>query len=236
MVKEVILNGEAGRLEGKYYHCEKRGSPVVLILHPHPLHGGTMNNELIYNLFHIFARNECSVLRFNFRGVGKSMGMFDHGVGELLDAAGALDWLQTNNPEASGCWVVGFAFGAWIALQLLMRRPEISGFVCVAPSVDAYDFGFLSSCPIRGLIVQGSDDKVTPEQSVYKLYELLEKQKNAELEYGLICGAGHLFEGKMDVLKKVVGDYVHLNVIRNEAPRKMKKDRRRRQCSTVIAE
>lgn len=236
MVKEVIFNGEGGRLEGKYYHCEERGAPIALVLHPHSLHGGTMNNEITYNLFHMFVQQKFSVLRFNFRGVGRSAGVFDHGVGELLDAADALDWLQANNPESPGCWISGFAFGSWIALQLLMRRPEISGFVCVSPSVEAYDFSFISSCPIQGLIVQGSDDHVTPEPDVYKLYELLDKQKNSYVEYGLIYGAGHMLDGKMQEFRKMVSNYIALHVTRDCLPKKVKRDRRRRQSAVLLKE
>ena len=73
-----------------------------------------------------------TVLRFNFRGVGRSQGEYDQGVGELSDAASALDYLQSMNPNAKHCWVAGFSFGAWIGMQLLMRRPEITGFISVA--------------------------------------------------------------------------------------------------------
>lgn len=130
---EVIFNGSEGRLEGRYHHNDNPSSPVAIILHPHPLYGGTMNNKVVYRLFQSFMQNGFSVLRFNFRGVGKSVGAYDEGVGELGDAATALDWIQGKNPEASTCWIGGFSFGAWIALQLLMRRPEIEGFVTASP-------------------------------------------------------------------------------------------------------
>ena len=106
-------------------HGEGPTPPLALILHPHPQHGGTMNNRIVYSMFHMFARRGFSTLRFNFRGVGRSQGLFDHGQGELRDAAAALDWMQQHNPNSTGCWVAGFSFGAWIAMQLLMRRPEI---------------------------------------------------------------------------------------------------------------
>ena len=76
---EIIINGSEGRIEGRYQHSEQKGAPVVLILHPHPLYGGTMNNKIVYRLYHIFAQNGFSVLRFNFRGVGKSQGKYDEG-------------------------------------------------------------------------------------------------------------------------------------------------------------
>ena len=130
---EVIINGPEGRLEGRYHHSSEPGAPVALILHPHPQHGGNMNNKVVYALFHTFVKNGYSVLRFNFRGVGRSQGVYDRGEGELSDAAAALDWLQTYNPNAADCWVAGYSFGAWIGMQLLMRRPEIGRFISIAP-------------------------------------------------------------------------------------------------------
>ena len=123
---DVIFNGPEGRLEGRYQHAKKNDAPVALILHPHPQYGGTMNNKVVYSLYHNFAKRGFSTLRFNFRGVGRSQGEFDNGQGELSDAAAALDWMQTQNANAKGCWIAGFSFGAWIAMQLMMRRPEIN--------------------------------------------------------------------------------------------------------------
>src|SRR5579872_7213903 len=97
---EIILNGPSGRLEARYHHNPNKGAPIVLILHPHPLYGGTMNNKIVYKLYQTFTENGFSALRFNFRGVGKSQGKYDEGIGEMTDAATALDWLQQNNPDA----------------------------------------------------------------------------------------------------------------------------------------
>ena len=94
---EVILNGPEGRLEGRYVHSKKEAAPIALLLHPHPQHGGTMNNKVVYSMFQNFVNRGFSTLRFNFRGVGRSQGLFDRGEGELSDAASALDWLQTYN-------------------------------------------------------------------------------------------------------------------------------------------
>jgi hypothetical protein len=102
---DVIFNGPDGRLEGRYSHNRAPNAPVAIILHPHPEHGGTMNNRIVYALYHAFVRRHFSVLRFNFRGVGRSQGTFDRGEGELSDAASALDWLQGINQNASACWV-----------------------------------------------------------------------------------------------------------------------------------
>jgi len=96
---EVMFAGPDGRLEGRYHHSKETGAPVALILHPHPLHGGTMNNRVTYSMYQSFQRLGCSVMRFNFRGVGRSQGRYDGGIGEIGDAAAALDWMQAVNPN-----------------------------------------------------------------------------------------------------------------------------------------
>ena len=205
---EVIFNGPEGRLEGRYHHSKTSGSPVALILHPHPQHGGTMNNKVVYTLHHLFAQHGFSVLRFNFRGVGRSQGTFDHGQGELSDAAAALDWLQTYNQNATTCWVAGYSFGAWIGMQLLMRRPEIEGFISVAPPANIYDFTFLAPCPSSGLILHGTADDVVPEAATAKLAHKLQSQKNITISYQKIEGANHAFTAHMDQLAKAVDAYL----------------------------
>ncbi len=205
---EVIFNGPDGRLEGRYHHSKVPNAPVALLLHPHPQHGGTMNNKVVYTLYHAFVRKGFSTLRFNFRGVGRSQGKFDNGQGELSDAASALDWMQTYNPNASACWVGGFSFGAWIGMQLLMRRPEIDGFVSVAPPANHYDFTFLAPCPSSGLIVHGNADEVVPEPSVAKLATKLGAQKNIRVKYRTVEGANHFFGSHLDPLNEVVDQYL----------------------------
>ena len=141
-----------------------------------------MNHQIVYQLYYAFVHRNFSVLRFNFRGVGRSQGSFDHGTGELSDAASALDWAQTINPEARTCWIAGFSFGAWIGMQLLMRRPEIEGFISVAPPANLYDFSFLAPCPSSGLIVHGDKDAVVPHKDVTGLVEKLKTQKGIVID------------------------------------------------------
>ena len=152
---EVIFPGPEGRLEGRYHPQKDRDAPIAIVLHPHPQFGGTMNNQIVYALYYAFLERGFSTLRFNFRGVGKSQGTFDNGIGELSDAASALDWVQSFHPEASTTWIAGFSFGAWIGMQLLMRRPEITGFISASPPANMYDFSFLAPCPSSGLIING---------------------------------------------------------------------------------
>ncbi len=205
---DVIFNGPEGRLEGRYHHSKQPGAPIALMLHPHPQHGGTMNNKVVYTLYHAYVRRGFSVLRFNFRGVGRSQGVFDRGEGELSDAASALDWLQGYNQGATACWIAGFSFGAWIGMQLLMRRPEINGFVSVAPPANMHDFSFLAPCPSSGLIIQGEKDEVVPEPAVAKLVAKLSSQRGITIDYRLVPGAGHFFQNEMEELETQVDDYL----------------------------
>ena len=167
-----------------------------------------MNNKVVYNLYQLFQRRHFSVLRFNFRGVGRSQGAFSRGEGELSDAAAALDWLQTVNLEARAVWVAGFSFGAWIGMQLLMRRPEISRFIAVAPPANMYDFTFLAPCPSSGLIVHGDADEIVPRGDVIKLAEKLASQRAIEVEYRNVRGANHLFYDHLEELIAVIDTYV----------------------------
>ncbi len=197
---EVIFNGPDGRIEGRYHHSKMPNAPIALLLHPHPQHGGTMNNKIIYNLFQAFVRRGFSTLRFNFRGVGRSQGSFDRGEGELSDAASALDWLQTFNPNAASCWIAGFSFGAWIGMQLLMRRPEIAGFISIAPPASIYDFSFLAPCPASGMIIQGDSDEVVPIEAVNKLVDKLSQQRGIKIDYRVIRGANHFFNDQLEAV------------------------------------
>lgn len=180
---EVIINGPEGRIEARYQAGPVPDAPLAIILHPHPEYGGTMNSKTVYALFRSFADRGFHTVRFNFRGVGRSEGHFDQGEGELSDAATVLDWLQTQHPSSTNFWVAGFSFGAWVGMQLLMRRPELSGFVSVSPPANMYDFTFLAPCPVSGMILQGNDDEVVPKESVDKLVEKLRLQRGIRIDY-----------------------------------------------------
>ncbi len=233
---ELIINGPAGRLEARYHHEPAPDSPLALILHPHPQFGGTMNNQIVYSLYYTFAQRGFSVLRFNFRGVGRSQGVWDGGPGELSDAASALDWLQIVKPDVRSCWIAGVSFGTWIAMQLLMRRPEIDGFICVAPPSNLYDFSFLAPCPSSGIMVNGDKDKVVPTHSVAELAAKLKTQKGIKIDHEVIPGANHFFENKTEQLMEVVGTYVDMRMTkaakdreRDKAKEKQKEREKQRQ-------
>lgn len=205
---EVLINGIAGRIEGKYHQSGNRNAPIALVLHPHPEFGGTMNNKVVYSTYKTFAQYGFNVLRFNFRGVGRSEGVFDHGEGELNDAATALDWLQSNNPNAPRIMVAGFSFGSWIAMHLLMRRPEIDDFIAISPPADKYDFSFVSPCPVSGIIIQGTSDELVKYQAVEDLAQKLKSKKGININYHPVEGADHFYTKHMSEFETVLSDYV----------------------------
>lgn len=205
---DVIISGPEGRLEGRYYPAKEPNAPIALLLHPHPQHGGTMNNKVVYQLFHMFVRKGYATLRFNFRGVGRSQGSFDRGEGELSDAASALDWLQNYNLDAPACWIAGFSFGAWVGMQLLMRRPEITSFISVSPPANMYDFSFLAPCPASGLIVHGEKDDIVPPDSVSELIKKLAKQRDVVIDFNVLKGANHFYNNQLDELEETVSAYI----------------------------
>ena len=205
---EIIFNGPDGRLEGRYHKSTIKDAPIAVVLHPHPLHGGNMNNRVVYTLYTAFADSGFSVLRFNFRGVGRSQGSYDSGAGELSDAAYAFDWLQQVNTTSNLCWIGGYSFGALIAMQLMMRRPEIEGFVSVAPPADSEDFSFLAPCPSSGTIIHGEDDTNVPVESVKKLASKLDGQKNISVLFQSIKGTDHFFKDKIEELSSAASTYI----------------------------
>jgi len=211
-VPEVIFPGPEGRLEGRFQPGPRPRAPVAMILHPHPQAGGTMNNHIVQALYQTFVRRGFATLRFNFRGVGKSQGVFDNGIGELSDAASALDWVQSIHPEAQTTWIAGVSFGAWIGMQLLMRRPEVEGFISIAPEPNRYDFSFLAPCPSSGLIVHGDKDIVAPAKDVNTLVEKLKTQKGIVIEQQVIPGANHFFQDRLEPLMETITSYLDMRL------------------------
>jgi alpha/beta superfamily hydrolase len=188
-----------------------------------------MNNKVTYSLYRAFVNNGFSVLRVNFRGVGKSEGKFDNGVGELLDVTSIINWLHDQNMSASEFWISGFSFGAWIALQTVMRRPELENYILVAPPASKYDFNFIVPCTSAGLIVQGTKDEITKESDSAKLAEKLSAREGAEVIYQSVTNADHFFKDHMADFDEIIDTHIkHRLVMDSTKVRKVKRDRRRR--------
>lgn len=205
---ELILSGPAGRIEARYNQSEIEGSPIALILHGHPRAAGSMQDRVAVMLHKLYSERGFSTLRFNFRGVGKSQGSFDNGIGELADAASMLDWIQGINPNAKFTWVSGYSFGAYIALQLLMRRPEIDAFIAVGTPCNHYDLSFLAPCPSSGMMFYGSNDMVSPPMDVIRSASKIRTQKGEVVEWEEIPGADHFYKEQLDLLRERCSFYI----------------------------
>jgi len=205
---EVIFAGPEGRLEGRYHPSDDPMAPCAIILSPHPKAGGHMDHRIPVAMFEQYKRRGFAVMRFNFRGVGRSVGTYDNGLGELQDAAYALDWLQSFNQNAPFSWVSGYSFGAWIGMQLLMRRPEVAGFISMSLPTNTYDFAFLAPCPASGLVTYGSEDTLVPADDVDRIVEKIRVQKGTQISTYRIDGADHFYTNHLDQAMDVIEDYL----------------------------
>ena len=163
---DLLISGPDGKIESNYHHNNDKISPIALILHPEPSRGGTMNTKIVHYLYKIFIQKGFSTIKFNFRGVGKSDGIFDEGEGELSDAASVLDWLEQYNTNSPICWVARFLFwflGSHATPYAKTRNKWIC--ICASPPANNRDFNFLTPCPSSGLIIHGDKDTIASFES-----------------------------------------------------------------------
>jgi len=209
------LTGPAGPLEAILDEPASGSAPHALAVfaHPHPQHGGTMHTKVVYQGAKGLARIGCAVLRFNFRGVGRSAGTFANGEGEADDFRAAMDYLTRRYPNLP-LWSAGFSFGAWIALETGAVDDRVTALIGIAPPVVtsvsgmSYTFPNTLASTKPKFFVQGEADEVCPIQGMWTFYGGLEEPK----ELVVIDGADHLFEGKTlevgEALEDLLGDLV----------------------------
>jgi alpha/beta superfamily hydrolase len=170
---------------------------AVVFAHPHPQFGGTMHTKAVYQGAKGLARIGCAVLRFNFRGVGRSAGEFDQGEGEKADFRAALDYMAARYPGAP-LWAAGFSFGSWVALEVGAEDPRVSALIGIAPPVatsvsgQVYTFEATLASTKPKFFVQGESDEVCPIEGMWGFYGKLQEPK----ELVVIDTANHLFEGQ----------------------------------------
>lgn len=204
--ENVMIAGPAGQLEGIVEFGEGRApQAVAVICHPHPLHGGTMDNKVVHTLSRAFLGISFRTLRFNFRGAGSSEGAYDEGRGEIQDALAATEWLRRRNPGLP-LWLAGFSFGAAIAIRATVAS-EPAGLITVAPPAARLS-GKLSpqpSCP--WLIVHGDRDEVVDIDETLQWVNELEPGP----ELTIFPETTHFFHGKLVALREAVQDFVRDN-------------------------
>jgi len=201
--ERLFVGGPAGRLEAILeLPADQLASGSVVVCHPHPQHGGTMNNKVAYTLARAFVRAGFTALRFNFRGTGKSEGVYDDGDGELGDALAALKWLRTRE-KALPLWLAGFSFGAAIAVKAAVET-AVDGLISVAPAISRFATGLTSQPDCPWLVVQGDQDELVDIDETVAWLDSL--QPGPEL---LIIGGGeHFFHGRLIELREAVSAFI----------------------------
>ena len=232
---DIYFRGAVGRLHCKYYCNDNKSAPVVLILPPDPEYGGSADSKFVERIADIFVSCGFSVLRLNYRGVGMSEGFLKERDNAVYDACIALDWLQQQHKEATNFWVCGYSFGAWVASNIMIRRPEIESFVLVSPIVnEQYDYGFMCPCLCSGMITIGDKDEFTNFDDINKLVAKMNESQASITKLAPISGAGHLFKGLEEKVCEEIKNYVNITLATRIAKPIRKKRRRRKKKDSIF--
>ena len=169
---------------------------AVVVCHPHPVHGGTMNNNVVYRVAKALGDAGASVLRFNFRGVGRSTGTYDNGVGEEDDARAALDFLAARAPGVP-LWMAGFSFGARVGLTVGAAEARVDKLLGVGLALKMFDYGFLATSSKPKAIIQAADDEFGGRDAITAAVATMADPKRLFV----VDHATHLFPGQLDPLE-----------------------------------
>jgi alpha/beta superfamily hydrolase len=200
-----MIPGESGKLHAVYHKGADSDAPCAVILSGNPRNGFHMNDRISYALFRSYMDIGFSVVRFNYRGVGESMGTLGTTADNMIDIATIIDWVQNQNEDSDKIWLAGNHIGAWYVLAAMMRRPEVSGFTIVSPDYSVSDFSFLSPRPNRGLLVQGALEDDNAVQFQHHLTHILKKSAQIDLETILIKNSDEKYAGATE-LKQLYND------------------------------
>jgi alpha/beta superfamily hydrolase len=194
-----------GRLEAILKQPREAAKGVALVLHPHPLGGGTMHNKVVFRAASALNDAGLTTLRLNFRGVGQSTGEHDAGQGELDDVRAGLDYLVKEFPKET-ITLCGFSFGARVGLEVGVSDQRVVNLISIGTPVDKYDFSFLEANHKPILFVHGDQDEFGSLPALMTLVDKI-KQHNTSVTLHVIKDSGHFFEGHLDELKRVITDW-----------------------------
>lgn len=199
-VARIFVPGPAGRLEALLeWNPNVQPRLAALVCHPHPLYGGTLHNKVVYRAAKAALQEGVPALRFNFRGVGKSQGEFAEGKGEQEDVRATLDFLETRFPQTRVC-VMGFSFGAAVALATGASDPRVVALVALGLPATSMDLDFLRYVQKPKLIVQATDDVFGPREQIEALFASVPRPKRLHW----VEGADHFFTGKLDEVQATI--------------------------------
>jgi len=204
IVREIA--GPAGPLEASIERPVGDARAAVVFAHPLPTQGGTMHTKVVFQGAKAMARTGCAVLRFNFRGVGRSAGVWDDGRGEKDDFRAAVGFMAAEFPGVE-LWAAGFSFGSYVALTVGAEDDQICALIGIAPPIDRYDFAVVKRSPKPKFIIHGEADELIPLKKVREFYAQLADPK----ELVEIDRANHLFDGQVaevgDALEDLLADF-----------------------------
>ena len=202
--RRLTLSGPEGKIEARVIPpvAGSRYPAVAVVCHPHPLHGGNLDNKVTATLAKTMSALGVPVLRFNFRGVGASGGQFAAGVGETEDLLAVIRQAHDLYPERA-LWLAGFSFGAYVALRA-SHHTAVDRLITVAPPVNLYDVADLAPPECPWLLIQGTDDEVVPYKEVLKWATRLYPAPHSVY----LDGVGHYFHGKLNLLQTVITDNI----------------------------
>ena len=202
-VRSLSLDGPAGKLEALWEEPSGAQTKLAgLVCHPHPLYGGTLHNKVVHHTSLALQERGLPVLRFNFRGAGKSQGKHDHGRGEGDDVRAALTWLAAERPGA-GIVLAGFSFGAWVGLRVGCEDERVRALIGVGLPADSSDLSYLDECGKPKLFVQGTRDQYGSRRSVERVVKAAAGPK----ELIWIEDADHFFTGRLVALRRAILDH-----------------------------
>ncbi|MGH9798772.1 MAG: alpha/beta hydrolase [Blastocatellia bacterium] len=202
----LFIPAPHGQLEAIYRPRTNDAERIALILHPHPLHGGTMHNKVVFRAAKALTESGFECLRFNFRGVEASTGQYDEGLGECDDARVALDYLLTNQPNAREVIIAGFSFGSIVGLNVGCTDARVHSLIAIGVPARFGKLDFLLECAKPKLFVHGAEDDIAPLAPLAEFLDKLPANSNHRL--ASIAGAGHFFDDQASELMQTIKDFV----------------------------
>jgi uncharacterized protein len=202
--RSIFLAGPAGRLEALLW-TSRDSDPkfVTVVCHPHPLHGGTMHNKVVFQAAKALHQHGATVLRFNFRGVEQSEGTHDRGKGEQDDVRAAIDYLAAEFPGRP-ILLAGFSFGSSVGLRVGCADARVARLIGLGLPVDNIDMSFLRACEKPKLLIQGGNDQCGARASIEALFAMLPEPKRLVI----VEGADHFFTGQLDAVGAAISAWL----------------------------
>jgi hypothetical protein len=200
----IFIDGPAGPLQAIFWTPPPAVRPplAAVVCHPHPLYGGHMHNKVVYHTAKTLHAYGLPVLRFNFRGVGESAGVYDRGIGEMEDVVATLDFLAAQFP--------GFSFGSWVGMRVGCSDTRVTELIGLGLPVNdpALNFGYLLNCGKPKLLLMGANDQYADQERVAALAATIPGYHTGETRLIFVPQADHFFTGRLDEMTHALAQWL----------------------------